>query len=108
MKQTFLVKHAIGGRAFIDTNKDEVSYTVASDGEGWLFTVEVAWGEAVAELLAHKDELNVFIFKEYDDQPTLKTWYYVKQGSVVYDADQGALKIAAQSRIEYYPHQYST
>ncbi len=107
MKETFLVKHAVGGRAFIDTGKEALNYTVTPDGDGWLFTAEVAQGKAIEELLAHKNELNVFIFKEYEDQPTLKTWYYVKQGTVAYDAGKGILTIGAQSSIEYYPHEYS-
>ncbi|WP_424766531.1 hypothetical protein [Paenibacillus sp. sgz302251] len=108
MKQTFIVKHAVGGRIFIDTNKQDVSYSVIPEGEGWRFTVSVPWSEGIEELLARKEELNVFVFQEFDDQPTLKTWYYVKNGPVEYDAGQSQLTIVADSRIEYYPHLYST
>ncbi|CAM4038009.1 hypothetical protein L1N85_06925 [Paenibacillus alkaliterrae] len=108
MKQTFLVKHAVGGRMFIDSNKQELKYTFAPQGEGWLFMVDVPWSEAIEELLARKNELNVFVFQEFDDRPTLKTWYYVKDGPVEYSADQSRLTIVADSRIEYYPHLYST
>lgn len=108
MKQTLLVKHAVGGRMFIDSNKQAVPYTVVPHGDGWKFTVSVPWSGAIEELLACKNELNVFIFREYDDQPTLKTWYYVKNGPVEYDSDQASLTIIADSRIEYYPHLYST
>jgi hypothetical protein len=107
MKTTFQVKHAVGGRMFLDTNKEAVPYTLTPQGEGWLFTVHVPWSEKIAELLAHKQELNVFIFKEFEDQPTLKTWYYIKDGPVEYDSDQESLTITADSRIEYYPHEYS-
>lgn len=108
MKQTFLVKHAVGGRMFIDSNKQDVPYTIVPQGDGWRFTVSVSWSEKIEELLACKDELNVFVFREFDDQPTLKTWYYVKDGPVEFDAEQGSLTIVADSRIEYYPHEYST
>lgn len=108
MKQTFLVKHAVGGRMFIDSNSQDVPYTIVSYGEGWRFSVNVPWSGKIEELLACKDELNVFVFQEFDDQPTLKTWYYVKDGPVEYDTDKSSLTIVAASRIEYYPHQYST
>ncbi|NIK79073.1 hypothetical protein FHS15_004231 [Paenibacillus castaneae] len=107
MKQTFLVKHAVGGRMFIDSTKQDVSYTIIPFGEGWRFTVSVPWSNNIEELLRLKEELNVFVFREFDDQPTLKTWYYVKDGPVEYDADQSCLTIVADSRIEYYPHEYS-
>ncbi|MNE94510.1 hypothetical protein D3C80_1924810 [compost metagenome] len=76
--------------------------------EGWKFTVQVPWSEAIEELLALKSELNVFVFQEFEDQPTLKTWYYVNNGPVEYDSEQASLTIVADSRIEYYPHLYSS
>ncbi|MCA0756190.1 hypothetical protein KP806_14130 [Paenibacillus sp. N4] len=108
MKQTFLIKHAVGGRSFIDSSKHDIKYEVSSQGEGWLFTIDVPHSDIVEEILALKDELNVFMFQEYEDKPTLKTWYYVENGSVRYDKEQGRLTIAASSCIEYYPHEYST
>ncbi|MEV5029834.1 hypothetical protein [Paenibacillus sp. LPE1-1-1.1] len=107
MKQTFQVKHAVGGRMIIDSNKHDVSYTLVPQGQGWKFTVSVPWGPMIEELLAHKEELNVFVFQEFDDQPTLKTWYYIKDGTVEFDAAESKLTIIADSRIEYYPHEYS-
>ncbi|MBD2868223.1 hypothetical protein [Paenibacillus arenilitoris] len=107
MKQTFLVKHAVGGRAFLDSAKQNVAYTVDPFGDGWKFTAKVPWSDRVEELLAHRTELNVFVFKEFDDRPTLKTWYYVGEGPVEYDPDRSELTIVAASRIEYDPHQYS-
>jgi len=107
MRQTFLVKHAVGGRMFFDSNKQDFPYTVVPHGNGWRFTVNMPWSKEIEELLAHKEELNVFVFREYDDQPTLKTWYYIKDGPVEYDAEQESLTIVADSRIEYFPHEYS-
>lgn len=108
MKQTFLVKHAVGGRMFIDSTKEYVSYTLHPHGDGWKFTVDLPWSGMIEELLKHKEELNVFVFKHFDDEPTLKTWYYVKDGPVEYDQEQGVLTIYAASSIPYYPHLYST
>ncbi|WP_419875711.1 hypothetical protein [Candidatus Pristimantibacillus sp. PTI5] len=107
MKQTFQVKHAVGGRMFIDSNKQDVPYTLIPQGQGWKFTVSMPWGPMIEDVLAHKEELNVFVFQEFDDQPTLKTWYYVKDGPVEFDAAESKLTIIADSRIEYYPHEYS-
>ncbi|WP_138753850.1 hypothetical protein [Paenibacillus sinopodophylli] len=107
MKQTFQVKHAVGGRMFFDSNKLDVPYTVEALERGWRFTVNLPQGPVLEDLLANKNELNVFIFQEYADQPTLKTWYYVKDGPVEYDADKGSLTIVTDSRIEYFPHEYS-
>lgn len=108
MKQTFLVKHAVGGRMFIDSSKQNVPYTLVPEKEGWKFTVQVPWSEAIEELLALKTELNVFVFQEFEDKPTLKTWYYVNKGPVEYNSEHTSLIIVADSRIEYYPHLYST
>lgn len=107
MKETLLVKHAVSGRVFFDTRVADVPYTVAPQGEGWLLAVQTPHDDNVRELLRCREELNVFIFQEYEDAPTLKTWYYVKDGPVTYDEAAGRLLIRAQSRIEYYPHEYS-
>jgi hypothetical protein len=93
---------------FIDSSKQDVPYTLVPHGDGWQFTVQVPWSDAIGELLACKDELNVFVFQQFDDRPTLKTWYYVKNGPVEYDKEQAILTIVADSKIEYYPHLYST
>lgn len=107
MKQTLLIKHAVSGRLFFDSRRSDIPYTVEPSGYGWLFQIETVWNDTVEELLRRKDELNVFIFKEYVDQPILKTWYYVKDGPVEYDKERKLLTIRASSRIEYYPHEYS-
>ncbi|MCR2805214.1 hypothetical protein [Paenibacillus soyae] len=107
MKQTLLIKHAVSGRLFYDSRKSEIRYAVGEADGGWMFRIETERDQTVEELLKRKDELNVFIFREYDDQPTLKTWYYVGNGPVQYDDKQSLLTIYAGSRIEYYPHEYS-
>jgi hypothetical protein len=62
--------------------------------------------KAMEELLQLKHELNVFVFHEFDHQPTRKTWYYVKDGPVTYDERQQELTIMAESRIEYVPDSF--
>ncbi|MDQ0113471.1 hypothetical protein [Paenibacillus harenae] len=107
MKQTLLIKHAVSGRMLIDSGKQDVSFSSKPEGNGWQIDIGVPWSGTIEEILKLKDELNVFIFYDYDDQPTLKTWYYVGKGPVAYDRDSQLLTIGAQSRIEYYPHEYS-
>jgi len=107
MKETFLVKHAVGGRSFIDTGKHPLPYTWQQNGDQWIFTVQIE-KSATAELLKWKDELNVFIFQEFENEPTRKLWFYVLQGPVRYEEESKQLVIVAQSKIEYIPDLFST
>ncbi|MCY9657686.1 hypothetical protein P5G65_29335 [Paenibacillus chondroitinus] len=106
MKEQFLVKHAVGGRAFIDTGKEPVEYTYKQVEEQWIFTVKID-KERIAELLKWKDELNVFIFQEFENQPTRKVWFYVGDDAVHYSEEQGELTIIAGSQIAYVPEHFS-
>jgi len=103
MKETFIVKHAVGGPIYIDTRKAPVPYKAEPHGEGWKFTVSVPLDDTIQELLAFKHELNLFLFHDFEDAPTVKIWYYIKEGPVEYDAASGQLIIVAASRIEYVP-----
>jgi predicted RNA-binding protein (virulence factor B family) len=107
MKETFLVKHAVGGRAFIDTGKHPVPYEWKQQGEQWLFSVQIDRPELIAELLKWKDELNVFVFQEFENEPTRKLWFYVGDDAVQYTEDKGELTIVATSHISYIPDQFS-
>ncbi|MBA2942990.1 hypothetical protein HZF08_32510 [Paenibacillus sp. CGMCC 1.16610] len=106
MKEQFLVKHAVGGRAFIDTGKQPVEYMYKQVEEQWIFTVKID-KERIAELLKWKDELNVFIFQEFENQPTRKVWFYVGDDAVHYSEEQGELTIIAGSQIAYVPEHFS-
>lgn len=107
MKETFLVKHAVGGRAFIDTGKHPVPYTYEQQGEQWVFRVQIDQPERIAELLKWKNELNVFVFQEFENEPTRKLWFYVGDDSVQFAEDKGELTILATSHITYIPDQFS-
>lgn len=106
MVETFLVKHAVGAKTFIDTGKQPIDYQVEQVGEGWVFTVNTPLTSVALDILKWKDELNVFIFQQFEDKPTVKTWYYVKDGPVTYDEEKQQLTIAAGSRIEYVPDEF--
>ncbi|SDC24426.1 hypothetical protein SAMN02799630_00894 [Paenibacillus sp. UNCCL117] len=107
MKETLLVKHAVGGRTFIHTDKHPLEYKVKPEAGGWTFVIRTPRNEAVEEILKWKNELNVFLFEEYPDKPTIKKWYYVKDGEVEFDEASESLIIRANSRIEYVPDEFS-
>jgi hypothetical protein len=106
MNEIMLVKHAVGGRTFIHTGNNPLDYSVVNQGEGWRFTVKTSLDENIQELLKWKKELNVFLFQEFENQPTKKIWFYIN-GSVNYDEQAQELTIDADSKIEYVPDEFS-
>jgi hypothetical protein len=111
-QSNLLVKHAVGGRTFLDSNKQPLTFQLEQLQEGWKLTIVIAeLGEKaeilqqMAEIVKWKDELNVFIFTEEQNR-TKKTWYYVKEGGVHYAEQEEVLTIIAQSKIDYYPDEY--
>ena len=108
MKETLLVKHAVGGRTFIDSGKQSTAYKVEKLADSWLFTVNTPLLPQVEELLKWKDELNVFLFREEPGETTVKLWFYVKNGPVQYDTEREKLTIKAESQIEYVPDRFSS
>jgi hypothetical protein len=106
MNEVLLVKHAVGGRTFIHTGNNPLDYSVTKKGEGWRFTIKTGLDENVQEILKWKKELNVFLFQDFDDQPTKKIWFYTK-GLVDYNEQAQELTIEAESKIEYVPDEFS-
>ncbi len=107
MKETLLVKHAVGGRTFIDSSKHDVAYLLEKAGTGWLFRIDVPFDAVVEEILQWKEELNVFLFQEAEGEPTKKIWFYVKDNPVEYDHVNHCLTITAEANIEYVPERFS-
>lgn len=106
MKEVLIVKHAVGGRTFIHSGTELLRYEVIRDGESWRITISTPRSAAIEELLKWKHELNVFLFQEFDDQPTRKIWFYVKEGPVGYEDQLQQLTIKAKSRIDYVPDEF--
>jgi hypothetical protein len=107
MNETLLIKHAVGGRTFVDSSKQQVPYEVAHEAGRWQFAVHTPRHAGIDEILKWKQELNVFIFRVYDDgRPTQKIWYSVAADTVKYDAAGGKLTFAAGSCIEYVPDDF--
>lgn len=106
MKEVLLVKHAVGGRTFIHSGQIPTDYSVTNQGEAWTIKVQITPEVDIQEILHWKEELNVFLFQEFEDQPTLKIWFYVKDGPVTYDEQHKELTIHAESRIDYLPSEF--
>jgi hypothetical protein len=106
MKEALVVRHSVGGRTFIHTEQQPMEYTVRRMGQGWRITLIITQGVDIHEILRWKQELNVFLFREYDDQPAMKIWFYVKEGPVTYDDQLKQITIFAESRIEYIPDEF--
>ncbi|SFF13679.1 hypothetical protein SAMN04487969_11512 [Paenibacillus algorifonticola] len=106
MKETLLIKHAVGGRTFVDSSKHGVHYHIGQAADLWAFTVTTPPELDLGNLLAWKEELNVFLFQEHEDKPTVKIWFYVQEQSVSFQADERKLAFKAKAMIEYIPHNY--
>lgn len=107
MRETLIIKHSVGGKIFIDTAKQPLPYEIREQPDGcFCITAQTEWNENIEQLLELCQELNVFIFREYDDRPTVKTWYYVNEGPVEYNRDRRELSVTAASKIEYVPDNY--
>lgn len=105
-RDRLLIKHAVGGRTFADSANGGAAFEIESTPSGgWSFRVELD-EETAAAVVKWRNELNLFVFREYV-RPVVKTWYYVVPDSVVYDADTGRLRIEASSKLEYVPDVYT-
>lgn len=100
-----LIKHAVGGRTFVDTAKAARPFAVEETaGGGYAIEVKLPDDADTAELLRWSGELNVFVFQE-DLEPVVKHWYYAR--SVEYDAAGETLRIEAASRLTYIPDHFT-
>lgn len=106
MREELVLKHAVGGRTFIQT-KNQKEYTIIPEGEHWKIQIQLTPEVNIKEILAWKEELNLFIFQQFDDQPTKKIWFYLKNGRLQFDEKTLMLTITAESKIEYVPSDYS-
>lgn len=100
------MKHAVGGRTFIHSGQLPTDYSVTGNGDKWTIAVQITPEVDIHEILRWKEELNVFLFQEFVDKPTIKIWFYVKKGTVTYDEQLTQLIIHAESRINYVPSEF--
>lgn len=93
------IRHTVGGRLFLDTNKDSLNYTLEKVDGYWKFTIDLPPEDITDEILKNRDNLNIFVVS--DDQATQKTWYYTRDGLVVCDDALHKLIILADFKLDY-------
>jgi hypothetical protein len=101
-----LIKHAVGGRTFLDTGKTDAPFKMEQTGSGWVLTAQVDPGDTVNTIVKWGHELNLFVFEEHL-QPVVKHWFYVLEGGVSYDFSTRMLRIEAVSELAYVPDNYT-
>lgn len=103
-----IVKHAVGGRVFLDTTAaEDYNLHYAEDGGEWRLEVETPFKDWVHQLLFWKNELNVFLFPAgASDEPVRKLWFYVAEDGAAYDSEKHKLTIQGHSFIEYVPSSF--
>ncbi|WP_400162687.1 hypothetical protein ACAF76_004380 [Brevibacillus sp. TJ4] len=106
LQERLLIKHAVGGRTFIDTSIEPADYRLEQSEHGWKLVLHRNYDEIMAEICKWKDELNLFLFLREEGEPEKKIWFYVEQGAVSYDSEQQRLTIVGTSRIEYVPERF--
>ncbi|MFF2092432.1 hypothetical protein [Paenibacillus sp. NPDC058174] len=108
MHETLLIKHAVGGRTFVDSDRQPVTYQAEqAEGSQWSFEVQNPPEEDVEELLKWRSELNVFLFRHYgEEKPTEKIWFYAQEDTVKYDKASHILTFSAKSSITYIPQEF--
>jgi hypothetical protein len=85
-----MVRHAIGSRLFLQTE----DYSVIPEGENWVI-IAAAKNEELENLMAFKDELNLFVVGEHE-----KTWYYSSDASIkIVDSDK--VQVTADHKTVY-------
>ncbi|MCM3629100.1 hypothetical protein M3194_17275 [Paenibacillus glycanilyticus] len=105
-----LIKHAVGGRTFIDSDTNQqIQFELKTHDNGKLLitvylTMEME--QEINELLRWKQELNVFIFDKLHDGRLQKTWYYTGDGEPQYNVAERVLRIESSREIRYLPSNY--
>lgn len=106
MSNRLLIKHAVGGRVFIDSDREEVTFTYEWEADRWRFSIQIPLTSGVEQLLLWKEELNLFVFSKPQSGAEVKRWFYVNEGKAEYDEAQQTLTIVAADSITYKPNEF--
>lgn len=110
MMARLLIKHAVGGRTFVDSDANpQIQFEMQAQHEDKaLITAHLPeeMEQQIAELLKWKQELNVFIFDELDDGRQQKTWFYSGDGDLNYNGAARVLQIGSSRVIRYLPSNF--
>lgn len=93
------IRHAIGGRLFLDTEKHQAPFQLEHADGFWRFTLHVKEDADAEDIVRHRHELNLFLIEEGELHK--KSWFYSRDGLVEYDKEAGTLLILADSRMDY-------
>ncbi|SDW09511.1 hypothetical protein [Paenibacillus sp. CF384] len=106
----FLIKHAIGGRTFVDTQDNpHIQFEVKDQDTGRkqiTVYIPMEMEMEIHELLKWRQELNVFIFDELENGLQQKTWYYSGDGDLHYNETDRVLSISSSRDIRYLPSNF--
>ncbi|MFB5282781.1 hypothetical protein [Peribacillus sp. Hz7] len=86
-----MIRHSIGSRLFFQS-KD---FTIEEKEDRFVISAP-ATEETVQEVLAFRNELNIFAVGQYE-----KTWYYSSDGKVEFHPQQRKLIIEADHKTVY-------
>ncbi|WP_284637771.1 hypothetical protein [Paenibacillus silviterrae] len=93
------IRHAVGGRLFLDSEKHQTAFDLSRSENGWTFTIDLAEEQLAEELMKNRLELNIFVVDE--DRQNQKSWYYSSDGAITYNKEERKLIIAADARMDY-------
>jgi hypothetical protein len=86
-----MIRHSIGSRLFFQSEEFSIQ-----EHKGRFIISAPADEQTVQEVLAFRDELNIFAVGQNE-----KTWYYSSDGSVEFEPEQGRLIIEADHKTVY-------
>jgi hypothetical protein len=92
------IRHTLGGRLFLDSEKHHAPYSINHVNDQWIFTIKLGDKNIAEEILQHRNELNIFMIGE---KPNQKSWFYSKDGTVNFDELNSTLTIVADIRMDY-------
>ncbi|MEW9667911.1 hypothetical protein [Ammoniphilus sp. 3BR4] len=92
------IRHTVGGRLFLDTQKHSLHYSLQYVDGFWKFIIDLPAEELADALLENRDELNIFVISE---DTRSKSWYYTREGLVKYDDANHKLVILADFKLDY-------
>lgn len=93
------IRHAVGGRLFYDSAKHGPFELNQQKNGSWLFTIGPVDPTVAEELLAYRDELNIFLVPA--GAANGKSWFYTTHGQVQYDASTHRVTVLADVRHDY-------
>jgi hypothetical protein len=93
------IRHAVGSRLFLDSEKHDANFQIQKQGEVWVFNINVVDENMVEQILQHCNELNIFVTS--NSNPKHKSWYYSSAGIVEYDKINSKLVLVADHKLDY-------